>query len=128
MFNSQWLTVMKADASDQVLDSVLSQKDESEDLHSVVFHSCKFTDSELNYEIHDKKLLAIVEAFKQWKTYLKESKNSVQIYTDHKNLIYFMTIKILNQRQVQWSEKLLNFNFEIHYWKRSENAKTDTLS
>ena len=56
---------MKADASDQVLDSVLSQKDESGNLHLIVFHSRKFIKSELNYEIHDKELLAIVEAFKQ---------------------------------------------------------------
>ena len=56
---------MKANASDQVLDSVLSQQDKSENLHSVVFHSCKFTDSELNYEIHNKELLVIVEVFKQ---------------------------------------------------------------
>ena len=106
---------MKADASNQVLDSVLSQRDESENLHSVVFHSHKFTDQKLNYKIHDKELLAIIKAFKQWRTYLEEFKNLVQIYTDHKNLIYFMTIKILNHRQVQWLEKLLNFNFEIHY-------------
>ena len=119
---------MKADASDQVLDSVLSQRNESENLHLVAFHSHKFTDSELNYEIHVKELLAIVKAFKQWKTYLKESKNSVQVYMNHKNLIYFTTIKILNQRQVQWSEELLNFNFEIHYQKESENAKADALS
>ena len=65
MFNSRRLIIMKADASDQVLDSVLSQKNELENLHSVAFHSHKFTDSELNYEIHDKKLLAIVKAFKQ---------------------------------------------------------------
>ena len=128
MFDPRRLTVMKADASDQVLDSVLSQRDESESLHPVVFHSRKFTDSELNYKIHNKELLAIVEAFKQWKTYLKGSKDPVQIYTDHKNLIYFTTIKILNQRQVQWSEELSNFNFEIHYQKGSENAKADTLS
>ena len=56
---------MKADAFDQVLDIVLSQKDESENLHLVAFHSRKFTESELNYKIHNKKLLAIVEAFKQ---------------------------------------------------------------
>ena len=65
MFNSRRLTVMEADTSDQVLDSVLSQKNESENLHSVAFYSHKFTDSELNYEIHNKKLLAIIKAFKQ---------------------------------------------------------------
>ena len=55
---------MKADTSDQTLNSVLSQRDKSENLHLVVFYSHKFTDSELNYEIHNKKLLAIVEVFK----------------------------------------------------------------
>ena len=56
---------MKADTFNQVLESVLSQKNESENLYLIVFHSHKFTDSELNYEIHDKELLAIVKAFKQ---------------------------------------------------------------
>ena len=65
MFNSRRLTVMKADAFDQVLDSVLSQKNKSKNLHLVAFHSHKFTDLELNYEIHDKELLAIIKAFKQ---------------------------------------------------------------
>ena len=119
---------MKADALDQAQESVLSQLDESENLYSVVFHSWKFTELKLNYEIHDKKLLAIVKAFKQWKSYLKESKNSIQVYTDHKNLIYFIIIKILNQQQICWLKELLNFNFEIYYWKESENVKTDILS
>ena len=119
---------MKADASNQVLDSVLSLQNESENLHSVAFYSRKFTDSELNYEIYDKEMLTIIKAFKQWKTYLEESKNPVQIYTDHKNLIYFMIIKVLNRWQVWWSEKLSNFNFEVHYQKESENVKTDALS
>ena len=65
MFDSRRLTVIEADTSNQALNSVLSQKDESENLHSVVFYSHKFTDSELNYKIHDKELLTIVEAFKQ---------------------------------------------------------------
>ena len=107
---------------------MLSQPDESENLHLVVFHSRKFTEPELNYKIHDKKLLAIVKAFKQWKSYLKEFKDSVQVYMNHKNLIYFTIIKILNQQQICWSEKLSNFNFEIHYWKESENVKADALS
>ena len=56
---------MKADALNQAQKSILSQSDKSENLYSVVFHSQKFTESELNYKIHDKELLAIVKAFKQ---------------------------------------------------------------
>ena len=52
----------------------------------------------------------------------------MQVYTDHKNLIYFTTVKVLNWQQVWWSEELSNFNFKIYYQKESENAKADTLS
>ena len=119
---------MKADASDQAQESVLSQLDESENLHPVVFYSQKFTEPELNYKIHNKELLAIVKVFKQWKSYLEESENSIQVYTDHKNLMYFIIIKVLNQQQVHWSEELSNFNFKIYYQKGFKNVKTDALS
>ena len=56
-----------------------------------------------------------MKAFRQWKLYLKESTFSVQVYTDHKNLVYFTMTKILNWQQVCWSEELANFNFKIHY-------------
>ena len=82
----------------------------------------------MNYEIYDKKLLVIVKAFRQWKAYLKRSSDSVQVFTDHKNLIYFTMIKIFNWWQVCWSEELSNFNFEIYYQTGSENAKADVLS
>ena len=52
--------------------------------------------AELNYEIYDKELLAVVEAMRQWRVYLEGSKYIVQVYTDHKNLVYFTTTKELN--------------------------------
>ena len=115
MFDLRKWTIMKADASDQVQESVLSQLDKSEKLHSVAFYSWKFTESELNYKIYNKELLAIVKAFKQWKSYLERLKNSIQVYIDHKNLIYFTIIKVLNWQQIHWLKELSNFNFEIYY-------------
>jgi RNase H-like domain found in reverse transcriptase len=84
--------------------------------------------TELNYEIHDKKLLIIIEVFREWRIYLKESKYLIKVYTDHKNLLYFTTIKVLNRRQIQWSETLTSYNFKISYIKRKENTKADALS
>jgi RNase H-like domain found in reverse transcriptase len=43
---------------------------------------------ELNYNIHNKKLLAVIEALKEWRVYLEGSKYPIQIYIDHKNLLY----------------------------------------
>jgi len=60
--------------------------------------------------------------------YLKEFKHQIQVYTDYKNLLYFIIMKILNWKQIKWSKKLSSYNFNIQYWKRSENLKIDVLS
>jgi len=57
---------METDASDYVLTVILSIVNEENEVHIVAFHFYNFTMVELNYNIHDKKLLAIFEAFKIW--------------------------------------------------------------
>lgn len=84
--------------------------------------------TELNYEIHDKELLAIITAFKEWRHYLKGANYEITVYSDHKNLGYFTTTKILNRRQVRWAEQLAPFYFKIHYRRGNENGKADALS
>jgi hypothetical protein len=59
---------------------------------------------------------------------LEGSKHQVQVYTDHKNLVYFTTTKELNRRQVRWAETLATYNFRISYVKGTENARADALS
>jgi hypothetical protein len=51
----------------------------------------KFTTAEINYEIHDKELLAIVNSFQEWRHFLEGALHPVTVYTDHKNLEYFMS-------------------------------------
>ena len=55
-------TVVEMEASDFALGCILSQV-LGKRLHPVAFHSRKLNDSQRNYEIHDKELLAILEAF-----------------------------------------------------------------
>ena len=50
------------------------------------------------------------------------------IITDHKNLEYFTTTKVLNQRQVRWSEFLSRFNFRITYRPGAKATIPDALS
>ena len=61
----------------------------------MAFHSCTFTVVELNYNIHNKELLVIFEAFKIWQYYLEGLAYPIDIVTDHKNLEYFSTTKML---------------------------------
>ena len=88
---------MEADASDFALGSVLSQLGDDEKLHPVAFHSRKFESAEINYEIHDKELLAIVDSFEQWRHFLEGSPHQIIVYNDHKNLTYFQNARVLNR-------------------------------
>jgi DNA-binding transcriptional regulator WhiA len=56
---------LKSDAFDYALKAVLLQNGEIEQPHHVAFHSQKFTAIEINYEIHNKKLLAIIDSFQE---------------------------------------------------------------
>jgi len=86
------------------------------------------TGPELNYDIHDKELLAVVESLRQWRVYLEGTKYPVQIYTDHKNLLYWTTTKQLNRRQVRWAETLASYDFRINHVRGTENGRADALS
>jgi len=57
---------METDALEYTLTAILSIVNEENKVYLVAFHSCTFTVAELNYDIHDKKLLTIFEAFKIW--------------------------------------------------------------
>jgi hypothetical protein len=87
--------IVETDASDFALGTILSQFGIDGLLHPVVFYSRKLTSAEINYQVYDKELLAIITAFKQWRLYLAGAKHQVQVLTDHKNLLYFTTTRIV---------------------------------
>jgi len=114
-FGTQRPVIIETDTSDFALEVVLSQKDGKNRLHPVAFHSRKFQPVEINYEIHDKELLAIVDAFKHWRRYCEGATHQVQVYSDHQNLEYFTTTKVLNRRQARWAQELDGIDFRIYY-------------
>jgi len=63
-------TVMETDTSDFAIGVALLQQVKGR-LHPVAFHSRKIDKAEINYEIHDKEMLAVVSAFKEWRRYLE---------------------------------------------------------
>jgi len=107
--------VVETDASDFVSAPVLSQYDDEGTLHPVAFFSKKHSPAECNYEIYDKELMAIVRAFEKWRAELQSVENPISVLTDHKNLEYFTTTKLLNCRQARWTQFLSQFNFKIVY-------------
>jgi hypothetical protein len=120
--------MVETDASDFALGAVLSQKGDDGRLYLVVFHSRKFTLAEINYEIHDKELLAIVDCFKVWRRYLEGAMHTIQVYSDHQNLEYFTPTKVLNRCQARWAQELAGVDFKIFYRPGKQNGKPDALS
>jgi len=120
--------IVETDALDYALATILSVVNEDNEVHPVAFHSRTFTAAELNYDTHDKELLAIFEAFKIWQHYLEGPAYPIDIVTDHKNLEYFSTTKILTRRQVRWFEYLSQFNLVIRFCPGRLGTKPDALT
>lgn len=57
-----------------------------------------------------------------------EPLNPIKVYSDHRNLEWFMTTKNLNRRQARWAEFLSEFNFKIMYRPGKQGEKPDALT
>jgi hypothetical protein len=119
--------IVETNTSNFTIGCILSQKHVGR-LHPVIFHLRKMEPAEKNHDIYDKELLAVVEAFKHWRPYCHRAHFPILVFTDHQNLRYFTTSKVLNQHQVHWTEKLSEFHFQIIYHASSKNEKPDALS
>jgi len=86
------------------------------------------SDAECNYDIHDKELLAIVQAFQEWKRYTRGNPTPIRVLTDQKNLVTFMTTKELNEREARCMQELSQYNFKIEYRPGKEGGKPDALT
>jgi len=104
----------------------LSTKDRK--WHPVAFYSKSLSFIEWNYKIHDKEMLAISRALEEWRHFLEGATHLVEIWTDHKNLEYFMTAKKLNCHQAHWFLHLARFNFLLHHCPGRTMGKPDILS
>jgi len=120
---------IEANSSDFATGAVLSQiSSEDEKWHPVAFLSKSLSPVERNYEIHDKEMLAIIQALQEWQHFIEGAEHQCEIWTDHKNLEYFMTAKQLNQRQARWSLYLSHFDFALHHKPGKSMGKPDALS
>jgi len=83
---------MEVDASDYVTGGILSMEYEDGLWRPVAFLSKSLNETERNYEIHDKEMLAIIRGLEAWRHLLEGAQTKFEIWTDHKNLEYFMKV------------------------------------
>ncbi len=122
-FSSELKTFLESDSFDYVSINVLSQKKNDDLIRSITYFSKILSSAECNYEIYDKKLLAIIRCFEQWRVELQSIESLTNVLTDHKSSEYFMIIKKLNKRWTKWTEFLIEFDFKIAYQSKKKMIK-----
>jgi len=120
--------LVETDASKYVCSGIVSQHDEDEKLRPIAYRSKKMALAECNYDVHDKELLAIVQALKEGRRYLRGSGQHFKVLADNKSLIRFTTTKELTDRQIRWSEVFSGFNFKIEFRPGQEGGKPDAVT
>jgi len=119
---------MEVDASDYATGGVLSMECGDSLWRLMAFLSKSLNETERNYEIHDKEMLAIIRGLEAWRHLLEGVQYQFEIWTDHKNLEYFMKAQKLNRRQARWALYLSRFDFTLKHVAGSKMGKADELS
>ena len=65
-FDPEIPAIVETDASDFALGGILAQHHKGR-LHPITFHSRKFNEAEINHDMANKELQAIVDCFKRWR-------------------------------------------------------------
>src|SRR5258708_6180429 len=119
---------VETDASDHTIAGILSVTTKDNEIRPVAFFSCSLQGAEKNYDTHDKELLAIFEAFKNWQHFLEGSAEVIDMVTNHKNLEYFTSSKNLLHHQARWAEFLGQFNMKVWFRLGRLGSKPDMLT
>ena len=67
-----------------------------------------------------------MHALDRWRLFLLE--RHFKVYTDHRFLVYLKTQPNLNQRQLRWMKRAVDYDYEILYKSGKENVVADALS
>jgi len=119
---------IEVDALDYVTGGVLSMECGDGLWRPVAFLSKSLNENERNYEIHDKEILAIIRGLEAWRHLLEGAQTKFEIWTDYKNLEYFMKAQKLNRRQARWALYLSRFDFTLKHVAGAKMGKADGLS
>ena len=90
------MSIVKANSSNYITRGILSQYNKDGVLYPIIYFLKWLNLVKYNYKIYNKELLAIIKYFKQWWPKLKGIKFLIKVFSDYKNLQYFITIKQLS--------------------------------
>jgi hypothetical protein len=109
------------DASEIAVGAILLQQQgpSVEDTKVIGYSSSKFKSAERNYSVHEKEIMGVLLAVKNWNCFLEGSKFTVK--TDHHSLIWLDKLQDPSRRQGRWVDILQGHDFECLYIKGQDN-------
>nr|GEY44135.1 reverse transcriptase domain-containing protein [Tanacetum cinerariifolium] len=116
---------LMCDATDFAIGAVLGQR-HVKHFKPINYASKTMNDAESNYTTTEKEMLAVVYAFKKFRSYLIMNKSIV--HTDHSALKYLFAKKDAKARLLRWVLLLQEFDFKVLDTKGAENLAVDHLS
>ena len=119
---------VEADASNYTTGEVLLIECSDELWRSVAFISKSLSNIERNYKILDKEMLTVVKCLEVWRYFLERMTINFEIWTDYKNLKYFIKVQKLNRRQARQILYLSRFNLTLKYVLESKMEKVNSLN
>ena len=87
---------IEVDASGYAMGRVLRQKQEDGLWHPIAFCSLSMQPAKCNYKIYDREMLGIIEALKDWRSFLEGLPSMFGIVTDHSNLMFWFSAQDLS--------------------------------
>ena len=73
-------------------------------------------------------MLVVIKELENWRHLLEGAKFKFEVWTNHKNLEYFMKVQKLNWKQAYWNLYLLRFNFTLKHVLDTKMRKENRLS
>ena len=119
---------VEADMLDYATEGALLMKCDDEKWRPLAYISKSLNDTEKNYEIHDKEMLAVIWCLEAWRHFLEGAWIRFEVWTDYKNLEYFMLSQNLNRWQAGWALFLSRFDFKLVHVPGSKMGRADGLS
>lgn len=116
------------DASIEGLGAILTQKDENDHEHPIIYSSRALQGAEKNYGISKLELLAVVWAVKLYRPYLHGSPFTLTVISDHSALNGLLKSKQPTGILARWIEILAEYDFKIVYRPGRVNESADFLS
>nr|POE96137.1 transposon tf2-9 polyprotein [Quercus suber] len=103
------------------LEEVISLLEDDGRWHPMAFWSRKMIPAETRYATFDQELLAIAKTFKEWRRYLEGAQHTIELLTDHNNLVGLQRVERLTRRQAEYMSILSAYDFEMKHQAGTKN-------